>query len=319
MGRRLLEALRQLSAEHFLSGEDIAQRLHCSRATVHNALKEAEAAGVRIQAVRGRGYRLAAPLDWLDGGRLMTELVARGLHPQIHDILPSSNTLLMEQARQDAPHRSVVIADWQTGGRGRRGRAWVAPPGTGIQFSVLWRFHRSVAELSGLSLAVGVMLVRALADLGHDSVGLKWPNDLLQDQGKLAGVLIELAGDMLGPASAVIGVGLNTAGAEEIGRRVGHGVAQLQGVKVNRTDLLLALLMALEAGLERFDAEGFAAFRDDWHTLHVHQNAPVQLDNGVTPPVAGIALGVDLQGALRLAVADGERLYHAGEVSLRAP
>lgn len=319
MGRRLLEALRQLSADHFLSGEDIAQRLHCSRATVHNALQEAEAAGVRIQAVRGRGYRLAAPLDWLDADRLMKELAARGLHPQIHDSLPSSNTLLMEQARLDAPHRSVVIADWQTGGRGRRGRIWLTPPGTGVQFSVLWRFRRSVAELSGLSLAVGVMLARALADLGHPGVGLKWPNDLLQDQGKLAGVLIELAGDMLGPASAVIGVGMNTSGAQEIGRRVGQDVAQLQGLKVSRTDLLLALLAALGAGLERFDAEGFAAFRDDWHTLHAHQNTPVRLDNGTSPPVAGIALGVDLQGALRLAVGDGERLFHAGEVSLRAP
>jgi BirA family biotin operon repressor/biotin-[acetyl-CoA-carboxylase] ligase len=317
MGRRLLEALRQLSAERFLSGEEIAQRLHCSRATIHNALQEADAAGVRIQAVRGRGYRLAAPLDWLDGERLKATLAARGLHPQVFDILPSSNTLLMEQARQDAPHRSVVIVDWQTGGRGRRGRAWLAPPGTGVQFSVLWRFRRSVAELSGLSLAVGVMLARTLADQGQKGLGLKWPNDLLRDGTKLAGVLIELAGDMLGPASAVIGVGLNTAGSEEIGRQVGHPVAQL-AAQADRSDLALTLLAALDEGLARFDAEGFAAFREDWHALHAHQNVPVRLDSGSGSSVTGIALGVDAQGALRLALDGGERLFHAGEVSLRA-
>lgn len=319
MPLRLLAVLRQLSSDVFISGEEIARRIGCSRATVHNALQQAEQAGLRVQAVRGRGYRLADQATWLEAEKLHSALARRGMTLELVDILPSTNTHLMNMAQRNAPHRSVVIADWQTGGRGRLGRTWLAPPGTGIQFSLLWRFGRSVAELSGLSLAVGVILAQALRESGLASVQLKWPNDILLGGAKLAGVLIELTGDMQGPASAVIGVGLNVGHADGIALSLGHAVADLSSgpLRLPRTEVLLSLIGALDDGLKRFDTGGFRAFRDPWHALHAHQGLAVVIRDGSGGQTRGVALGVDEHGALKLRTQDGERRFHTGEVSLR--
>ncbi|MBI5329685.1 MAG: biotin--[acetyl-CoA-carboxylase] ligase [Betaproteobacteria bacterium] len=318
-GPRLLEVLRQLSHEDFVSGADLARRMGCSRATVHNALAQAQDAGVRVHAVKGRGYRLPLALSWLDLEGLRARLAKRGMSPELFETLPSTNSHLMARAQAGAPHRSVAVAEWQTGGRGRRGRVWLAPPGSGIQFSLLWRFGRSVAELSGLSLAIGVLLVRALQGLGLRDARVKWPNDVVVGDAKLAGVLIELGGDMLGPASAVIGVGLNVCGAETLGPRVGQAVTDLRAHlgAVDRTTVLRVMVEALDAGLAQFDAEGFSAFSQDWHACHAHQGREVALTDGQGARVFGIAQGVDEQGALWLRTDEGVRRFHAGEVSLR--
>jgi BirA family biotin operon repressor/biotin-[acetyl-CoA-carboxylase] ligase len=322
MTPQLLDVLRQLSHEDFRSGEEVARRLRISRASVHNAVHEAEALGLRIQAVRGRGYRLARPVTWLDAEVFSPPLSARGVQSQLATHLDSTNSHLMAQALSGAPHKSLVAAEWQGKGRGRRGRNWLAGLGGGLMFSLLWRFNRPASELSGLSLVVGLGLAQVLRDLGLPRAAVKWPNDILIDGAKLAGVLIELAGDVLGPSAAVIGVGVNVLGAESLRGAVEQPVTDLSEHLsergLDRNFLLREMTLRLNEHLERIDAEGFAPFRLDWEAMHAHQNQPVHVLTGLGERIAGQAVGVDNSGALLLATERGLQRFHSGEVSLRS-
>lgn len=334
---QLLPVLRQLSPEAFLSGEEIAQRLGCSRATVHNAIRAAQAVGFQVHAVHGRGYRLAAPASWLEVDRLAQVFASRGVTLRHLDQVASTNALMLEWATSSetqnapsgwpirAPHRSLLTAEWQAQGRGRRGRDWHAGLGGGLMFSYLWRSGRPAAQLSGLSLAVGVALVNGLRAMGLTRAQVKWPNDIQVGGAKLAGVLIELAADkfasdVLGPSTAVIGIGINVSGGEDLTHLVGQAVTDLHTHlgPVDRNDLLLRLISALDADLARFERDGFAAFRDAWHACHAHQGQPVCIQIGQGEAVSGLARGVDAQGALLLETSAGLCTFHSGEVSLRA-
>ncbi|NTV97351.1 MAG: biotin--[acetyl-CoA-carboxylase] ligase [Thiobacillus sp.] len=311
--------LKLLSADEFRSGEEISRCLGLSRASVHNLVERARELGVTIHAVRGRGYRLAERYSWLDGERLAPART-RGFEILLHQEVESTNSLLLGLAQQGQRHKSVLAAEWQSGGRGRRGRTWHAVPGGGLTFSLLWRFNRPLTALSGLSLAIGVALARGLRGLGLAGVGLKWPNDILVGGAKLAGILIETHGDMLSSATAVIGIGINVqARPDDLGPAGYAAVAveEVLAVRFDRNDLLLRLLAELDEALKTFDGHGFAPFRDEWQALHVWQGRPVQVLGGPAP-IDGVAAGVDDNGVLLLATADGVRPIHSGEVSLRA-
>ena len=128
---------------------------------------------------------------------------------ELADSAVSSNTVLLQRAALGAASGSVLAVEWQSAGRGRLGRVWHSGLGSALTFSLLWRFEFGLSALSGLSLAVGVAMMRALEKIGVSDIGLKWPNDVLTKSGKLAGILIEAQGDMLGPSLVVIGIGMN--------------------------------------------------------------------------------------------------------------
>ncbi|MCP5278011.1 MAG: biotin--[acetyl-CoA-carboxylase] ligase [Thiobacillus sp.] len=315
----LMDVLRCLAHDEFVSGEAIASRLGCSRATVHNAVQEAGREGVAIHAVQGRGYRLVEALDWL-----RPESLAQGLEPEgfcfhYFERLPSTNGFLLDRARNGGPHRSVALAEWQTEGRGRRGRSWLAALGNGLTFSLLWRSGRPAAELSGLSLAVGVFLVQALRERGLSRAAVKWPNDIVVDGEKLAGVLIELSGDMLGPSAAVVGVGINLRGGEALSRTLGQPVTDLAAHlgPLDRNELFLHLLRRLDAGLAAFEQQGFVAFQEAWNACHAYNDRVVTMHGGQGDVTVGLARGVDDSGALLLETPAGLLRFHSGEVSLR--
>ncbi|MBK7956608.1 MAG: biotin--[acetyl-CoA-carboxylase] ligase [Candidatus Accumulibacter sp.] len=232
----------------------------------------------------------------------------------------STSTLLLERARQAAPSGLLLVADRQTAGRGRRGRRWLSSPEGALTFSLLWRFAGNVAQLAGLSLAVGVAVARALEASGVSKIGLKWPNDILFDGGKLGGILVELEsapGSML----AVIGIGLNlqlpAADTEEFLHRPA-ALAQALSPVPDRHQLLAQLLIELAAILDRFSAAGFSALRDEWQAHHVWQDRQVRLLNGGLLDREGICLGADADGALLLRTATGIERCLSGDLSLRA-
>ena len=242
------------------------------------------------------------------------------------DVLPtcdSTNAVLLGRAETGAPSGTVVIAEEQTAGRGRRGRTWFASPGDSLTFSLLWRFAPGTAP-AGLSLAVGVAVARALGKVpagthsaGAGATALKWPNDILRDGRKLGGILVELVPGA--PHAAVIGIGINLrlpAGMPEDVRAASAAVCAAGDV-VDANDLYAALLGELLVALESFAAGGFAAIRPQWLAHHAYQDARVSLSSDFGPPRAGICRGVDTDGALLLE-ADGrvERIL-SGEVSLR--
>lgn len=320
--------LRLLADGEFHSGEVLAQHLGVSRASVSNALRGIEQYGLTLYSVRGRGYCLIDAPQWLDADEVRTHLaeLSNDFYIEILDSIPSSNTTLLQRAAQGAPSGSVVAVEWQSGGRGRLGRTWHSGLGNSLTMSLLWRFDCGLSGLSGLSLATGVALMRTLRTLGVSGAQLKWPNDILGAGGKVAGILIEAQGDMLGPTAVVIGIGVNLTLPQQVLQCIDQPVsdlAQLSKVVPKRNLLLATLLRELSVVFHEFSAGSFAGLRDEWEKDHFYQNRPVQLLMPDEQIIKGIVRGVNNDGALLVEVASVEngqvelRTFHAGEISLR--
>jgi BirA family biotin operon repressor/biotin-[acetyl-CoA-carboxylase] ligase len=226
----------------------------------------------------------------------------------------STNTELLRRAESGAPTGTVVVAESQTAGRGRMGRAWIAAPGTSLTFSLLWRFAPNSIPY-GLSLAVGVALAEALEGLGMSDVSLKWPNDLLREGCKLAGVLVELTPGA--PHAAVIGIGVNLRLPPDMPDEVRKLAAALD-CDVTREELLARVLTNLHGVLSEFAVDGFFAVRDRWLSRCAHLDKPVQILSEFSPPLSGRCVGVDVDGALLLETPVCIQRILSGDVSLRA-
>jgi len=318
------ELLDLLSAEAPVSGTALAERMGISRAAVWKQVEALRTAGLPIQAQAGHGYRLARPLDRLEPsairGALSPVLRKRLGLLEVHWKLDSTSSELQRRV-QDLPDRACVFAETQTAGRGRRGRMWLSPPAGNLAFSCLKRFDRGYGALSGLSLAVGVAVARALEACGVRGVGVKWPNDLVHAQRKLAGILIELGGEFFGPCHAVIGIGINLhlpAGARAAIAQPVTDLDQLCGAAApRRNELAAALITQLCEALEVFAVSGFAAFADEYAQRDALSGCTLRVDDP-RGAFEGIACGVDARGALRVRTPLGERLIDSSEVSIRA-
>jgi len=231
----------------------------------------------------------------------------------------STNTQLMRRAEAGAPSGSVLVAARQSAGRGRRGRSWISAPGDSLTFSLLWRFRATSRAPAGLSLAAGLAVARGLEALGADGIGLKWPNDILHDNRKLGGILIELAS--ADPRAAVIGVGVNLRLPEALPAELRGASAGLDALleRVPQVETVLAsILGSLARTCERYAAGGFAALKPDWLARDAFRGRPVRLMSDFGPEKHGVCAGVDAEGALLLDTAAGRERLIAGELSLRA-
>jgi BirA family biotin operon repressor/biotin-[acetyl-CoA-carboxylase] ligase len=231
----------------------------------------------------------------------------------------SSSDLLLERAAKGAASGSVLVIDRQTAGRGRRGRQWLSSPEASLTFSLLWRFEGDVTRLSGLSLAVGVALVRALEAFGVRGAGLKWPNDILLGGSKLAGILVELSSERRGML-AVIGIGINLEPppADAVLDGPAAALANALPTPPERHALLARILVELASVLDQFSLGGFAALRDDWQRLHAWQDREVIVLHDGRVEMTGCCLGADADGALLVATANGVTRCLSGDISLRS-
>jgi BirA family biotin operon repressor/biotin-[acetyl-CoA-carboxylase] ligase len=313
------------------SGEELAAKVGLTRARVSQVLKEAEAAGVALERVKGRGYRLLESPNFLNVKAITSSIgeldAARGrttpVTVEVVDQLDSTSSELMRRLARRDIHGNAIAAEWQTAGRGRRGRTWTAIVGGGLTFSLGWRFEQGAGFLAGLSLAVGVAVARALEAEGFNGVRLKWPNDLIHKHLKLGGILIELNGDALGPSTTVIGIGLNirlpAAARKDITQPVTDlaSVAGRRAPPIDRNRLLARLLVELADVLDRYSREGFAPFVVEWQRRHAYQGKPVRLTLPDGIAVSGKVAGVDASGALVLADGPRRARFLAGEITLR--
>lgn len=319
--------LAALSAERAVSGSELARALGVTRAAVWKQIEQLRDAGAPIEAAAGRGYRLGWPLELLDAGRISAALeaplrVRAGI--DVHWQIDSTNAELQRQAsaRADARGVHVCLSETQTAGRGRRGRVWQSPLGGNLYFSLLRRFEQGMGALAGLSLVTGIATVAALEDCGVHEAGLKWPNDVLARGRKLAGILVELGGEFLGPCHAVIGIGINLRLSDTARARIDQPAIDLAtlahgGVLPSRNLLAARLIARLLETLDRFETQGFAAFREDYAQRDLLDGNTVRVAAGGETH-AGIAAGIDERGALL--VRHGRKLMHydSAEVSVRA-
>lgn len=305
-----------------VSGDALAREFGLTRAAVWKRIQNLRAAGVEIEGRAGDGYGLAHPVELLDAQALRSQLpagVREGLAGlEIAWTLESTNTELL---RRPVPARgvAVLLAERQTGGRGRRGRQWASPLASHIYLSLSRGFGGGLAQLAGLSLAVGVAAAEALRAAGFAQVGLKWPNDLLAGGAKLGGLLVEGGGEVAGPARAVIGLGLNVHMPAAFATGIGQAWTDLDtlaGQAVSRNRIVAALLAALLPALDRFDAQGLAPFLPRYAALDLLAGRPVRVEEAGTLS-EGVARGLADDGALRVELAGGMRHFHAGEVSVR--
>ena len=315
--------LRLIADGEFHSGEALARALEVSRGTVWNAVRALEAADLVVYKVQGRGYKLAQRVSLLDSEAVerFAGAHAHRLHIEIADAVDSTNSELSRRAAADAPSGSVLAAEWQPNGRGRMGRPWQAGLGRALAFSLLWRYAQGASALSGLSLAVGVAVVRALRGIGASDVELKWPNDVLWRGRKVAGILVELSGDALGPSAVVVGIGVNVRLSEAMRARIDQPAADLEsacGRELDRNAVLGSLLAKLVDVLDGFAAEGFAPLREEWEGYHAYQGrrVTVTLPGGAVD--TGIARGIADDGALLFESGNAVRRLHSGEISLRS-
>jgi BirA family biotin operon repressor/biotin-[acetyl-CoA-carboxylase] ligase len=322
---RHLQIVRLLADGERRSGEVIAAELGISRAAVWKAVHKAgERLGLAIEAGRGQGYRLRRPLELLDADAIAAGIDADAAPAldriEVHAEIDSTNSHLLRAAADGAPSGRVCLAERQSAGRGRQGRSWVSPFGRNIYLSVLWRYPLAPAELGGLSLAAGVAVARALEAAGADGVGLKWPNDVHWRRRKLAGLLLEVAGEAQGPSRVVVGIGVNLGLDPEQGAAIDQPWTDLEQVlgarAAGRNAIAAALVGQLADALERYGRDGINAFIDDWRRLDAYHGEPVELIQGPRR-IAGVHAGIDGDGALLLDTAEERRRFNAGEVSLR--
>lgn len=317
----LIPVLRLLSDGAVHSGAVLGGMLGVSRAAVWKQLQRLHELGLVVESVKGRGYCLRGGLELLNREQILQGLGdsdAALTELQLALQVPSTNALLLEQLAAGRGHAVALLAEQQIAGRGRRGREWLTPFGGGIALSIGWRFDGGVQLLEGLSLAVGAALAQALESLGVEGVQLKWPNDVLCKGKKLAGILLEVSGDLTDRCAVVIGVGLNMRLPEAQAQQIDQPWIDLHQIapQVGRNRVCAALLRALTDLLQAYPRTGFAAWREAWQERDAFAGQSVQLHAGPNH-WEGIARGVSADGALRLEV-DGEvRVFSGGEVSLR--
>ncbi|NLA67832.1 MAG: biotin--[acetyl-CoA-carboxylase] ligase [Gammaproteobacteria bacterium] len=312
-----------------VSGDALAREAGLTRAAVWKRIEALRAAGIAIDGEPGRGYALEAPLDLLDAGAIIAALppsLRAGIHgPEVAWSVDSTNSELL---RRPTPARgvAVLLAERQTGGRGRLGRGWASPLAANLYLSLARAFDGGLARLGGLGLVAGVATAEVLRALGFEAVGLKWPNDLVvagaEGQGlrKLGGLLVEGGGEHAGPVRAVVGLGLNVRMPGAAAGAIDQPWCDLSGLghpaMPVRTALASALVAGLVAALDRFDREGLAPFLPRYAELDALAGRRVEVRAG-QDAFAGEALGLASDGALRVLVDGVERHVHAGEASLR--
>jgi BirA family biotin operon repressor/biotin-[acetyl-CoA-carboxylase] ligase len=323
--RRLLS---MLATGEFHSGEHLAKQLRITRSAVWKLIGNLRRMGITIEALSRQGYRLPRAVQLYDAKEIEAAIGSRSQSAiELIDVLltvDSTNRHLIDSPAPSAGKALVCVAEVQTDGRGRRGRSWVAPFGSGVCLSLAWQFSESPPTFSAMSLVIGVAITRALRKLGCDQTQLKWPNDIVSQQRKLAGILIDMRGEAGGPARVVIGIGLNLHMPPETRLQLAEQQAALitdlhdamHGHPPERNLLAGTIVDELVATLKVFEREGFAAFEAEWRNFDSLRDAPVRVLSA-NETIVGLARGVASDGALLVDVNGNLQRFMSGDVSLR--
>ena len=307
----------------FHSGEELGEQLGISRTAVWKHVQKLTELGLEIEKVKGRGYCVPGGIELLEDKDIRSQLskdascLLSGL--AVLQCTDSTNSVARSRAEQGDATGQVVIAEQQTAGRGRRGRHWVSPFARNLYMSAVWGFEGGAAALEGLSLAVGVAVKRAMTHCGVKDVQLKWPNDILHERQKLAGVLLEMIGDPAGFCQVVVGIGVNIDMPQQPAAEICQNWTDMRcaaGMGISRNWVAAELLNQLLPVLDGYQQQGFAAYREEWQESDVFRGEKVSL---ITPSseISGLASGVSDSGALCLQIGSERHFFNGGEISLR--
>ena len=311
------KVLVTLANGHFHSGEELGKNLKLTRSAIWKAIRQLEKCGVKIDSVVGKGYRIVGGMDLLDQTAILQALSSQTAK-QLDElfVLPtvdSTNDFLLSKANSGDKRILACIAETQTHGKGRRDRHWQSPFGTNLYFSLLWHFDKISHEVIGASQAVAIALIRALKKCGvSDQVQLKWPNDILWNYKKIAGVLSEISSEQHGHCSLVIGIGINTAFPSLIDNSIDQPYSDLSTIlqrPISRNHLATILLDELFTLLPQFSKQGLLPFLDEWkqHDAFLNKSIKLQMNQR---EITGTVQGLSPQGELILVDQQGKTQHY---------
>jgi len=315
--------LRLLVDGHFHSGSELGQALGISRSAVWKHVKTFADLDIDIHAVQGRGYQLAQPIELLSKELILSAMndSSKGLISgfDICDEIDSTNNYLMRRAAIGDPAGYICLAESQQAGRGRHGRKWVSPYARNIYASVLWNFHMGPDSLAGLGLAVGVGIIRSLHQFGLNDAGLKWPNDVIWNGAKFAGILLEMTGTSSSNCRVVIGAGLNVDMSARSSAAIDQPWTDLNtilGKRISRNVITASLIQHVLNVLTDFEKYGLSPFLDEWrkHDIVTGKKVTIQLPNS---ELSGIGQGIDDTGAILIEDDNHLHRFYSGEVRLQ--
>lgn len=337
LAANLKKIIHILNDGDFHAGSDLGDKLGITRTAVWKFIHQLTAYGIAIESVQGKGYRLMETLALLNTAHIKKYIKNSAYREQIKlDVLTtidSTNDYLknppaLQKAAKRPPFAKGVtnpitfcVAEQQTAGRGRLGRNWHSPFGANIYLSCAWRFNKDISELSGLSLVVGLAVINALTEYGIDKdIKIKWPNDILWQNKKLAGILIDINAESHGNAQAIIGIGLNINMSNYENKNISQpwcSLKEILGAHQDRNKIAGLLIEKLLDYLQQFEKLGLNSFLKEWQKYDALLGKTIHLENGHNI-ISGIADGISPQGHLLLKHPDGAmKSYSSGDVSIK--
>jgi len=319
---RLVGTLRE---EEFQTVAQLSAALKIDEATVAGHLLQLEQDGLPLERAGDRGFRLREEITPIDAGNLVEELekaaFAYAGQVEVLDTVDSTSDWLSRQQSGGADiHGKACITEFQSAGRGRRGRNWQGSPYCHLMFSMGWRFQKEAVEMTGLSLSVGVAVADSLRNVSGAPVGLKWPNDLWCGDRKLGGILVDLNTASKPGTQAIVGIGINLHEPAlehfDPGQPVTDLASNVQGELPSRTSIIAVVMTAVARSLDRFGQHQFGCDRERFNALDVFAGRKVKTSSGETS-VEGIGQGVDEFGRYRLRFSNGSvETIISGDLSL---
>ncbi|MEX9757253.1 bifunctional biotin--[acetyl-CoA-carboxylase] ligase/biotin operon repressor BirA [Providencia vermicola] len=315
-----LQLIELLSDAQIHSGQQLGDKIGMTRAGINKHIKTLRSWGIQVQTITGKGYKLPYSVNLLNGEVIRKQV--QGSHVIVEPVIDSTNQYMLNRI-PSLQSGDTCLAEYQSAGRGRRGRQWVSPFGCNLYLSMYWKLDQGPAAAVGLSLVVGIVIAKTLNKISKGKVKVKWPNDLYLNDKKLAGILVELTGKTGDAAHIIIGIGINIGMEKKnidkeksINQEWASLVDEVENIE--RNELSASIINALKEALILFEKEGLAPFLESWFELDNFLGRKVKLLIG-DKIITGIEKGIDQQGALLLQHDNGDIIpYIGGEISLRA-
>ncbi|MBQ0270931.1 MULTISPECIES: bifunctional biotin--[acetyl-CoA-carboxylase] ligase/biotin operon repressor BirA [Providencia] len=301
------------------SGEQLGEQLGMTRSAINKHIKTLRSWGLNIETIAGKGYKLPYQINLLSKEVIKKQV--DGVNIIVEPVIDSTNQYMLERINS-LKSGDTCLAEYQSAGRGRRGRQWISPFGCNLYLSMYWKLDQGPAAAVGLSLVVGIVIAEALNKISQDKVKVKWPNDLYMNDKKLAGILVELTGKTGDAAHIIIGIGINIGMNKnniEDANTITQEWSSLRDEveNIERNELSANIIKSLRKSLVIFEREGLKPFLERWFKLDNFLNRPVKLLIG-NDIITGVERGINDQGALLLQKDNDEIIpYIGGEISLR--
>jgi len=307
-----------LNDGNYHDGTTIGDTLNITRSAVWKTIKKLQSYGIKVDSIKGKGYSLLEPLTLLKKKIIKQGISHENIHIDVFETIESTNDYLKQIPQSQ--HVTICIAEQQTQGKGRLSRSWYSPFGQNIYLSCRYPFQKDVSELAGLSLVVSLAIVKTLENYSlPNAILVKWPNDIIYDNKKISGNLIEIQAESNGICHAMIGIGININMIEDENNAISQSWTSLRKIMacyIDRNQLCISLIDHLITYLEQFAESGLSSFIHAWNATDCLVNKEISLKSG-NRKIVGKAMGINTIGHLILQLKDGtQQTFSSGDATI---